>query len=840
MHLTCYSDTENTGLYQYAKNNLHGNRQENHANVFEILPTLADELLLMNEDVPVCNYTKIGHWRKVSTNIGEEICVCAFLANRRRKGYELSHSLLWPNVLNHNNLQLNRIMESGLAENHFHLYGSAAIFDLIWINLMNFVDFSSNIKFIKKIDVGRRNGYMNNYAGGEKETLELEVYQAAFIRVMLTVYLLGKEKKTDAEKLLKYYSYNFNNIDVLLRTPELLKAEVSNIKKLIDEIKSIMNVEMNGMDYAFLGPTLEERSGNSYNSLYIGDRWIIYNMFAEMYCRHNQTGNKEYLYKWFYAYLLIKTDIRSELIQVNETIGFENFSIYSRRKSRMLKGAEDNQKMVQSAVYSSIQTGNIKLLELRITPGYTAEENAAWIQQGDRLIQKDLPENKEKQNDWFYYVIHFTKEKDKLPQQRDYYGERCRFYEKRKKIKKQAQALIDFRNKYPGLANRVLGIDACSQEIDCRPEVFASVFRKLGEHISESVWENHIVQLRKTYHVGEDFLDITDGLRAVDECVRFLNLQCGDRIGHGTVLGINVAKWYQQKRYTIIISSQDYLDNVVWLYHKLVEFQIDDVENLKSYLVSEFEKYFSELYEPCIDKAEIRRIYHSMNCCEYREEPIYNFNIHNYYEAWKLRGDEPMLYVSGYFDERKIAEYDYNAINRKYSDTNIARRNFECMLLYYYYHYSWQIRNKGREMREIHISQSYIEGATKVQKAMQQYIGSMGIGIESNPTSNFLISTMSSYAEHPILQFYNKDLVVDAEELKECPQLFVSINTDDKGVFSTSLENEFALLAHSVEGIKDERGHAKYNRQMVYQWLDNIRIMGMKQSFQTKRKGENI
>lgn len=841
MHITHYSDTENIGLYHYAKNNLHGNVEgyKERANVFDLLTTLTDDLLLMEQDVPVCNYARVGRWRNVSTKIGEEFLVCAFLANRRKKGYEQKHSLLWSNVIRHNNIQLNRIMEDGLAENHFHLYGSAPVFDLIWINMMNFIDYTNNMNRLREIDKGRRSGYINNYVGGEKGALEQQYLQAAFIRIILTMFLLGQDGKIDFEEILKHYHYNYSKIDYLLSRPEFLWDEVSNIRKLIDEMRNIMNVQMNGMDYAFLGPSNDERVGNSDNTLYLGDRWIIYRMLTALYCRHNIDVDNQYLYKWLYAYLLIKVDIRSELLQINETVGFENFSIYSRRKSRMLTSLEDNKRMIQSAVYNSIQTGNIKSLEIRITPGDTAKENARRIRQGDWIIKKDWSKEGLNQSNWFYYVLHFTKEKEKFPDERDYFGEKCRFHEKRNVLRKQTQGLIEFRNKYPELAERVLGIDACSQEIGCRPEVFATTFRRLGEHISEIVWESQIVQLKKTYHVGEDFLDIVDGLRAIDESIRFLNLQCGDRIGHGTVLGINVPKWYHHKRYTIIISQQDYLDNIVWLYHKLGEFQIENTENLKSFLLAEFEINFSQLYEPYIDKEDIRKLYHSMRGGIRRKEPLYQFNIHNYYEAWKLRGDEPMLYVNGYLDANKRIEYDYSAINEKYKDTNLARQNLECTLLYYYYHFSWKIRKKGNEMREIRISQSYIDGVEKVQKAMQQYIGIMGIGIESNPTSNFLISTISSYAEHPLLQFYNKDLTSDPEEIRECPQLFVSVNTDDKGVFQTSLENEYALLAHNVEGIKDSKGQPRYNRQMIYQWLDNIRIMGMKQSFQVKGKGNS-
>ena len=135
------------------------------------------------------------------------------------------------------------------------------------------------------------------------------------------------------------------------------------------------------------------------------------------------------------------------------------------------------------------------------------------------------------------------------------------------------------------------------QEIGCRPEVFAVVFRFLAEHVTEEVvGAEKVPQLKMTYHVGEDFLDVVDGLRAVDEAIYFLNLQCGDRIGHGTVLGIDVKKWYALKQYTIVLPQQDYLDNVVWLYHKLIEYGLQKFDHLKEALLREFDFYFSQVY----------------------------------------------------------------------------------------------------------------------------------------------------------------------------------------------------------------------------------------------------
>ena len=95
----------------------------------------------------------------------------------------------------------------------------------------------------------------------------------------------------------------------------------------------------------------------------------------------------------------------------------------------------------------------------------------------------------------------------------------------------------------------------------------------------------------KTYHAGEDFLDVVDGLRAIDEAIRFLNLDCGDRIGHALALGVNVAEWYQGKGCQISLSTQDHLDNIAWMYHALKRYKIEGCEVLKDYLLELRELY---------------------------------------------------------------------------------------------------------------------------------------------------------------------------------------------------------------------------------------------------------
>ena len=127
----------------------------------------------------------------------------------------------------------------------------------------------------------------------------------------------------------------------------------------------------------------------------------------------------------------------------------------------------------------------------------------------------------------------------------------------------------------------------------------------------------------------------------------------------------------------------------------------------------------------------------------------------------------------------------------------------------------------------------------EVQKCMQVSIRECGIGIECNPSSNVLISNFKRYDKHPILNMYNLGLTIDEDKAEQYPQMFVSINTDDQGVFDTLLENEYALMGIALEKAKDKDGNPLYNQSMIYDWLDRVRQMGLEQSFRITNNSSN-
>lgn len=427
----------------------------------------------------------------------------------------------------------------------------------------------------------------------------------------------------------------------------------------------------------------------------------------------------------------------------------------------------------------------------------------------------------------FFYVFHFIKKADDETDRGFCCG--CRHSRLREEIRQKAQALIRFRKDCPRTAARVLGIDAAGQELGCRPEVFAPAFRTLQEDVSvlyTGSGERRLPQLRVTYHVGEEFLDVADGLRAVDEAIRFLNIDCGGRIGHALALGIDVREWYESKRYRISLKTQDYLDNLAWLYHAVIRYGICGLDNLKDRIEGKFQDYFFEVYRKHMKRGYLRKI-QGESCCS----GDLDFSIHAYYDAWMLRGDDPGLYRKGYFEKQRVfSPFDAQAVNRRYpADPGVRRRQGPAMINYYYY-YDADVRRAGNVEIDVKVDEDYIRGVELVQKAMQKEVAARGIAIETNPSSNCMIGTFRRYDRHPIVRFYNNGLVSDREELSECPQIWCSINTDDQGVFGITLENEYALMARALEK-KKAHGEPVYQKAMIYDWLDKIREMGFSQSF---------
>ena len=891
-YITQYSNDELCNMYHYLENEFWWQNRKlkgevpdstegdaSELRVFDALVAFDYAVLIEENGIPLCQYTQLLRWRDMITALEEDLFITSFLAHKDSLMKRDRRNFFWKPVIGHNNRALNCLVVKGVAENHFHLKGSAPHFHLTWIRIMNQIDRKEFDERFEEYDKNRLQKNLSldtEYSAGK---LSHMWRQAALIRLFLfsvlmddcldwpniyiparmvmenlpnegsrdrvTVIFMRKGVRGNQNVRLEEYAdflgervrdirkwHSQQMVRRLLSDSDLLKDEVSVIQGNINLFRE--RYGKRDLDYMICEEWLARNGGKDTNGPLSGERWFLYKMFYAVY----EEDRKVKLYlNLFYLYLILKTNIRRELVQANENVGFDNFLRYQDRKDVFLENSVYEKIYIRMAVRDTIFNQHIASLEARIVPKRSEKGMREAIRKNDEWIAEDLPEEeRQRLLNTYFYVAHFAKESERVSKNLPYLEE-YRHYCKRQEVKEQAMAIAAVRENGGPEAGRIKGIDACSPEIWCRPEVFAQAFRYLKNH-----WVDlpSCKTLLATYHVGEDFLDVIDGLRAIDEAIRFLNLQCGDRLGHALALGIDIDDWYKSKSYKILINKLGYLDNLVWLYSKLRSYNIEGCDDVKSYIEKRFNEYFVEIYENNMDNEGVSGIMKKAKNFFDQYGIMHNYYSHNlifgiseYYDSWKLRGDNPELYREGFFKLRGeiIDIWDEYAVNKRFPQNYKIRYNPEPAVLYYMYHYVPKVKLVGGQMVEVKVSRSLVTAVKKVRDMMQREISRIGIGIETNPSSNYLIGTFRRYDRHPITSWYNCGLTLDQEALAQCPQLQVSINTDDQGVFYTYIENEYAYLALALEKCRDENGKFKYNRTMILQWLENIRKMGIDQSF---------
>ena len=818
-----------------------------NGNIFYSLLHYTKDILVEHSNNIVCEFSQLLRWRELSYKLGEDIFTTAYLANSDLISKRTRHYFAWSPTLKTNNKMLNSIYERGLSELHFHLYGSSLNFDIAWLSLMNDVS-NRTVDFdrLKKLKFAIPRIYQTESSC----SLYLQFIKASAIRVMLFMRLTKQKSQADE-----------NLLHMLIRatTDDEARLFVPELSTLISSLKALCGRKYGNecIDYAIRAELAERCYDESIyiNTFLSGERWIMYKMFKKIFSqnRHDELSHL------FYAYLIIKERIRQEMIQLNDAPGFANFQEYQNRKCQFIKeGSVYEKLLVSSAISNVLLNQNVNYLEARLSPKGLVADNIKIIDECDTLalssqfhtLNPDLL-NKEsieqhrydKLNKEFYYIFHFIK----IPEaDHKFYDDTLdvaipRHQHLRRTIKQQAQAINIIRKEHVCISNRIIGIDAASSEIGVRPEVFAQAYRYLKRYS----YEDEDVMIRNTarnplgftYHVGEDYLDIADGLRAVDEVMKFLRFGRGDRLGHSLVLGVNAEEYYKKKKCRIVLCKHDYLDNIVWLLNQIKTYNIQVPLSLINELEDKYWRLYSEIY---VDSAKNELLPPSV-----------------YFQAWQLRGDDPKLYsdmeLEAEQEASKISSTNHKELQKEIflkklrhfqpltfwercgfnegAEFTTARNNIKAVEAYIRYHFDPGVKARGNEKEEFKISNEYIKMISLLQAAMRMEIAERHIAIETNPTSNKKIGTFKKYVDHPITKFYNQDLELDYEKVRSCPQISVSINTDDLGVFDTNLENEYALMAIAMEKEKDENGAPLYCSRNIYNWLEAIRQMGEEQRF---------
>ena len=168
--------------------------------------------------------------------------------------------------------------------------------------------------------------------------------------------------------------------------------------------------------------------------------------------------------------------------------------------------------------------------------------------------------------------------------------------------------------------------------------------------------------------------------------------------------------------------------------------------------------------------------------------------------------------------------------NNAQGELEDCRKDREVREMVHAYQFSGRVRWEGQRVEAFTADREYTVLLAAVQAAMRERLMDRDICVECNPSSNYLIGSFRRYEKHPIFCFNSRGL-----DLPECTdrqtQLRVSINTDDQGIFDTSLENEYALLYCALTSRRDRAGKRMVSNDAALDYLDHVRTMGLDMVF---------
>lgn len=791
-------------------------KDETVSSLFEFVRSFGKECLVLNQDEPVFKIDKTKIWQSVSFQCGEDLFVTSQFATKYIEDNYSPHNYQWSYILKSDFYPLNNIISNRkIVENHYHLWGSAPNIDLSWIYLMNH-PYGQSERFDKLLNKDTSYyGVVSSY----QDKIQYDVYTlikiAARIRLWLFQTCVLGIKNENAYVLLS----NMKDIlDVGTDFDAVEMEESIGLYRFKNKYRSYDTT----VDYAIDDDGILSDKNNSFIA---GERRLYYKALTNIYKYNNSGYNSDEVQVLLYIYILIKNRFSTVFIQSNEKSGFQNFKEYQDRKGILIDNTPYQSMAAKMAIKDNINENCLKQLEVRIGPQNTSQQlskSIKWIDDNVakkqfELICSDTNEVADI-TDKYFYVIHFLKGRKMVWSGKSGSLPVCREYYKRKDFEKQAKAIRELRKKRLYGAYEICGIDAASNEVNFRPECLGQVFRYLTNTKTDneshfSIDDKQLPDLHKTYHVGEDFYDIIDGLRAIDEAIRFLELGNGDRIGHGVVLGLDVNAWYKRHP-QVAIPTQNILDNIAWALDKIRKWNLNITADLYAKLKMAFDNYYDKIYY-----------------CD-KSKDNYGPDLLSYIKAWKMRGDNPDCYSSTDFDQsvlkdKSLTEWDRCAIRKKHAFKDLKDYPIVYNIIHRY-HFDARLKELAREVVCYTASPEYVELTRQLQIKMRNYVLEKGVAVESCPSSNFLISNLDDFKEIPTFKLFP---IVESQD--NFIRLNVSINTDDQGIFFTSLQKEYAMLAGTLREERDEKGLRIHSDDKILNWIEHLINNGKQQCFRS-------
>ncbi len=728
------------------------------------LKDIADEILVKEGNAPKVKFEHLLRWRMMTQNVGEDLLTLSWLADKEKGRTDERYNFVWEDTIGIELRDWNAVVGGKrLCDIHSHLGASSDAFNIRWIHWMN--------KCCGRIlTTKQKNGEFELDVLMNKVARDNPIHLWSSRVIDLNLMDWGS-----LAAVIRYHLFEMVNgktVDVEMFQAELLEAIDSKDERIalmkhayrqIDASKSLaLKPNADGLsrwDYALTDINgLNSVHLSSPYMLLCGERSVLYHYFKKLY-RNKQEAIK--FAPLLYLYLLIKVRCRREFIQTNNLIGLSNYQDYedNNRKNELEHLGELRKRY-------AIQTA----LGLPFGKNYL-ESRIKWRKPDDGNPQKQLDVKIEKG-----LFGNWTGDKEKLLNRCRLvvsYNKRYYAWDKKENWLKSVVETFDeiYRRVLRNNALKhedfsVVGIDFTGSDRMARPEVYAPLIRYARGKTPKPF-------MQFTYHAGEDFFDLMDGLRTIDEILTLLKWDKHCRLGHCLALATTVADYYEHRGWNVIAPRQVLMDNLVWFLGKMKKYKYP----LKKEAAKQMED-------------EVRELYHDI---EYTEV----FALDKYLASMRLRGDHPLIGVRGTGGGLLVE----SSLDSDASLTAIRNDAVVMGMFKEYFKPTEAQHEKSAEVVSWKMPKGITGGMKRIQKELMKDIASKAIAIETCPTSNYMIGHFDKYVELPIMTF-----------LKELQDNNISINTDDKGIIATSIENEYALM---MLAMKKKRRHSKEAKKLI-------------------------
>lgn len=350
-------------------------------------------------------------------------------------------------------------------------------------------------------------------------------------------------------------------------------------------------------------------------------------------------------------------------------------------------------------------------------------------------------------------VAHFIK-KDWSPKEGGKAGP-YRHYPLDMQLRRSTNVLLATLTRWPRLKTWVRGIDAAANELHAPPDIFAPIFRVC-----------HRAGLsRRTFHAGEDFRHLLSGIATMWEALELLDLRDGDRIGHGTAMGIRPSLWLDRMPGKLTLPRGEWLLSVLAAWSLLRD--LPDMQACVHRLQRELELIAHQIFGRSLMAIDIERAMalRGLSRLDLMRQMTDHDDSHHesLSDLWR---EETSRVKSAHQNQPQAVSLLWEWLN----DQNVLKRESELI-------------EKEADFID---APSYI----RLQQALMQQVADRRVLIETLPSSNVRISQYHHIGEHHSLRWMRVQGYVEEGD----PEIMVSLGSDDPGIFASDLETEFYLL----------------------------------------------